>query len=176
MTNPIIETQIVDPHENRGESMLLLYEAIRLRISETCFSRAKTDEDELLHVLFMKLQDELLPPFDGEAATSRLDAEIDNAIRTFRREGKMRYDIDELDPDDEPFYDAGAKIAEEEFEEAFQHFCDSCAEPERSIFRRCRTYTREEIERSTGIPHQELTRVLRRLPKKFQNFVKNRQN
>lgn len=176
MIDTIIETQNIAKAANRGEHMTLLYEAIKLRISETCFSRARTDEDELLHVLFMRLEDEPLPPFGSEEMTARLDDEIRNAIRIGRREKMTRCDLDELDPEDEPFYDPQTKIDEQEFEETFHNFCDSCEEPERSVFRRSRTHTRVEIARSTGVSHQELTRILRQLPKKFQYFVKNHSN
>lgn len=176
MTENNICTQNENEPENCAEHMLPLYEAIRLRISESTFSRIKTDEEELLHVIFMKLEGEVLPPPDSEEMEALLNDEIINTIRAFKRDKHAMSDFDELDPDDGPSHDRRTENAEEEFEEAFQRFCDSCEEPERTVYRRCRTLVLEDIVRSTGTSHREITRILRRLPKKFQCFVKNYEN
>ena len=153
------------------EQQLALYEAIRLQISESFFSRTKIDEDELLHVLFVKLADKVLPPLGSEELVEELQKEIRSTIRDFKRSKRSMFDIDELTLDEEPAYDPEGNREEEEFETMFDRFCDSSEEPERTIYRLFRTYTKKEIANIAGISRNEVARFLKKLPKKFETFV-----
>ena len=150
-----------------------LYEAIRERISQSFFSRIQTDEEELLHVIFVNLVDRFLPSFDTDEMTELLNDEIANTIRDFKRDRKPALDIDNVDPDEGPAYDMRANAEEEEFETMFDRFCDSCEEPERTIFRRFRTHTRQELAACTGISRNDVSRILKKMSQKFEKFVRN---
>ena len=81
------------------------------------------------------------------------------------------FDIDELTSDEEPGYDPESNREEEEFETMFDRFCDSCEEPERTIYRLFRTYTKIEIASIAGISRNEVACFLKKMPKKFETFV-----
>ena len=172
ITKPISVPQTNANAEN-CDRQLALYNAIGERISQSFFSRTKTDEGELLHVIFVKLAEKFLPPLDSEEMTKLLDGMIANTIREFKRGQKSALDIDDIEPDEEPTYDMEANIEEEEFETMFDRFCDSCEEPERMIFRRFRTHTRQILAECTGISRNEIARILKTMPRKFEDFVKN---
>ncbi len=169
----IIEPQIQGQPEDCANRQMKLYEAVRERIAQSFFSRVRTDEEELLHVIFMNLVNKYLPPFDSEEMTKLLDDEIANSIREFKRTRKTTFDIDDVDPDEGPAYDMKANADEEEFEAMFERFCESREEPERTIFRRARTHGLREIARYVGISRNEVSRLVKSMPKKFENFIEN---
>jgi hypothetical protein len=172
MTEPISVPQTSENAEN-CDRKLLIYEAIRYQISQSYFSRIQIDEEELLHVLFFKLIDMVLPPFGSEELTELLRQKIRHTIRDFKLAKRSSLDVDEVDPDDGPFYDNRKKDFETEFEEAFDRFCDSCEEPQRTIYRRFRVCPQTEISRITKLSRDEIRISLKAMPKKFQEFLKN---
>jgi hypothetical protein len=167
----IFAPQIHADVDNCADRQTKLYETIRERISQSFFSRTRMDEEELLHVIFMNLVDSFLPPFGSEEMTKLLNDEIADTIRELKCGNKAALDIDDVDPDEGPAYDMKANADEEEFETMFDRFCDSREEPERTIYRRFRTYTRQEIAACTGISRNDVTRILKTMPRKFEKFV-----
>jgi len=172
ITEPISVPQIPVDSEN-CDRQLQLYEAIRLQISLSFFSRIQIDEEELLHVLFVKLVDKFLPPFGSEELTERLRQEIRHTIRDFKLAKWSGLDIDEVDPDDGPFYDDRKKDFETEFEEMFERFCESCEEPQRTIYQRFRTCSQKELAKAAGILRDDVRLFMKTLPKKFERFLKD---
>jgi len=173
MTTTISVPQTPPDGNNCAERQLLLYEAIRFQISNSFFSRRRIDEDELLHALFVKLIDKFLPPFESEELADLLQQEIRHTIRDFKLVKRHTLDIDEVDPDDGPFYDDRKKDFETEFEEMFQRFCESCEEPQRTIYQQFRTVTQTELARVAGITRSDARRFIKNMPKKFQEFLEN---
>ena len=173
MTTTISVPQIASGHESCADRQLKLYNAIRERISQSCFSRSQTDEEELLHVIFINLVDKFYPSPDSKEMTKLLDDKITNTIREFKRNVKPALDIDGIEPDEEPGYSAEANAEEEEFEKVFDRFCSSREEPERTIFRRHRTHSRLALADCTGISRNEISRILKTMPRKFEKFVQN---
>jgi len=157
---------------NCADRQMILYNAIRDRISQSFFSRAQMDEEELLHDVFVKLADKYLPPFGSEEMTKLINGTITNTVRVLKRAQKAALDIDDIEPDDEPVYDMAANFEEEEFEAMFDRFCDSRDEPERTIFRRFRTHNRQALAACSGVYRYEVARILKTLPRKFEDFVK----
>jgi len=151
---------------------LLLYEAIRLQISLSIFSRTQIDEEELLHVLFVKLIDMFLPPFGSEELTEMLRQEIRHTIRDFKLAKRHALDIESVDPDDGPFYDDRKKDFETEFEEVFERFCDSFEEPQRTIYQQFRIVSQKELAKIVGIHRNEVNKFIKAMPKEFQDFLK----
>jgi len=172
ITKPISVPQTNANAEN-CDRQLALYNAIGERISQSFFSRTKTDEEELLHAIFVNLVEKFLPPFDSEEMTKLLGGMIANTIREFKRGKKAALDIDDIESDEEPTYDIESNIEEEEFEMVFDRFCDSREEPERMIFRRFRTHNRQVLAECTGISRNEVARILKTMPRKFEDFVRN---
>lgn len=162
-----------DVPENCEDARLLLYEAIRERISQAFFPRTRIDEEELLHVIFMKLLNQFLPALDSEEMSELLDREIRHAIRNFKLARRPAMDIEEVNPDEGPSYEEPAWSVEADFERTFERFCNTRQEPEQTVFRRCRTHTRKQIARITGLSHQEISRILKKIPDKFRYFLKN---
>jgi len=172
MTTPISATQNQLDTEN-CDRQLALYEAIRLQISLSVFSRTQIDEEELLHTLFVKLADKFLPPFESQELTELLRQEIRHAIRSFKFAKRSMLDIDEVDPDDGPFYDDRKKDFETVFEEAFDRFCESCEQPQRTIYRLFRTMSQQELAKIAGVSRDDARLFMKNMPKKFERFLKN---
>jgi len=171
-TKPIFVPQTSVNTEN-CDRQLLLYEAIRFQISQSFFSRIRIDEGELLHVLFVKLIDKFLPPFESEELAELLQQEIRHTIRDFQLAKRAGIDIDEFDPDDGPSYDDRKKDFETEFEEVFERFCESCDEPMRTVYKQFRTVPQKELAKVAGVLRDDVRLFLKTLPKKFEEFLKN---
>ena len=156
--------------------MATLYEAIRHRISQSFFSRTRIDEKELLHVLFLNIVDKFYPPTGSDEFTAFLNQEIANTIREFKRGKKTMRDIDDVDPDEGPAYDAKANTDEEEFEEAFERFCDAQDEPKRSVYRHFRTHKQYQLAEMFDLPLKTVSKIVKRMPNEFQKFLKKFQD
>jgi DNA-directed RNA polymerase specialized sigma24 family protein len=170
-TTDIAASQINANSENCADRQAALYEAIRYRISQSFFSRTRIDEDELLHVLFLKVVDQFYPPLDSDEFTEFLNQEIADTIREFKRSVRPTRDIDDVDPDEGPAYEANAD--EEEFEKTFERFCDAQDEPKRSVYRRFRTHTLAQLAEIYGLPLKTVSKMVKRMPNEFQKFLEN---
>ena len=157
--------------ENCADRQAALYEAIRYRISQSFFSRTRIDEDELLHVLFVKIIDKFYPPLGTNDFTEFLNREIANTIREFKRSVRPTLDIDDVDPNDGPAYETNDD--EDEFEEVFEHFCDTQSEPKRSVYQRFRTYKQEQLAEMCGLSRKTVSKMIKRIPSEFEIFLKN---
>ena len=155
------------------DRQLALYEAIRFQISLSDFSRTQIDEDELLHVLFVKLAGMFLPPIESKELIELLRQEIRHAIRKFKLAKRFLLDIDELDPDDGPFYDDRKKDFETVFEEAFASFCESFEQPQQTVYQRFRTMSQKELAKVAGISRDDVRMFIKNMPKKFEKFLRN---
>ena len=171
MTTSISVPQIPITAEN-CDRQLVLYEAIRFQISQSFFSRTQIDEEELLHVLFVKLVDKFLPPFESMELTELLRQEIRHSIRDFKLAKRHSLDIENVDLDGGPFYDDRKKDFETEFEEVFERFCESCEEPQRSIYQQFRFVSQKELAKIVGIHRNEVNKFLKAMPEQFQDFLK----
>jgi len=172
-TTTISAPQMASDPENCVDRQAKLYEAIRERISQSFFSRIRIDEEELLHVLFVKLVDKFLPPFGSEELIEFLNQAIADMIREFKLGVRSTVDIDDVDPDEGPSYDERINADEVEFEKMFDRFCDSRDEPERTIFRKFRTYARQDIAKLVKISRNDVAKLIKSMPKKFEKFVLN---
>lgn len=121
----------------------------------------------------MKLVARYLPPLESEEMTELLDNAIADTIREMKRDRKKMRDITEVDPKDAPACRDWLHDEEREFETVFERFCNSYEEPERSVYRRCRTHRREDLAKLHALTHQEICRMLEKMPARFKYFVKN---
>ena len=148
-----------------------LYNLIRKRVKCSFTVRRLATVDDVTGDVFLLLVEQILPPLESEDFQKLLTKTINRLVRRIKRSVREMLDVDELGESEHPFYEMDFRVEDENFELVFEKFCESFPDPQRTIFKKFRFMSKQNIAALVGISRNTVAQIIKTMPGHFRNFL-----